>query len=417
MRNDIHFLKSLVYEGARQKQLALSDDILDRINHELSNLMDEKVCEFLLHYKRIIDVCNRLNIVRSPGRGATASSLVCYTLDLTTINPLEYGLHFEKLNPKEGLQYLDIQTDLPAMSRELVLNEIQKEFHDSQLARVVIPLKKDEELMDQHLIHQSVAFKPHACAVVIIQKGDRRLIERDGHYFMPILDYSSEITNIWHYRFNLLALTYLDPIQQFVNERGMEYHPKNYPIDDRVTYELFASGETKGVYMFEADSMKMNLRKLRPKHLKDLTLLCATFRPHALRLLPTMIKSKYSWEVDYPKLSVVERIAEESYGIPFYQETYVELMEQLAGIPRKKAWYYFLSLASGEEEAREEFPNLFVNGCMQIELISENAAKDLAAFMVRHAPSTFQKAHSVCYGLMAYWMGYFNVHFKSAFVK
>ncbi|WP_346855408.1 hypothetical protein [uncultured Draconibacterium sp.] len=411
-------LRKLVFQGLQKKFTIVTDELLDRINYELSHFKSEKLCQYLLNYKRIIDVCNELNLVRSPGRGSPCSLLMNYCLDITTINPLEYNLHAEKVfYTIRAQQNFDIQSDIPAMSRTLLIENLQDKFAGQRVAKVLIPVKEIDEDNNQQIINiDGVAYKPHVCTIVIVPAKYGKIIKRDGNYYLPLNDYRKEILEIWHFRYNLLSLPHLNPIQKLVDEKGVKYHPRNYPIDDNATFMLFTKGKTKGIYGFETDAMKGYLKQMKPNQLKDLSLLYAAFRPQLLHIIPAIIKAKHSEQNYYGTLDIVRRMAEDSYGGVFYQETFVEIIEMLAGVSRKKAWYYYTMLGrEKKQEVMDEFPIIFIEGCKQRGLVSEKDAKFLAANIVKNAYCSFLKSHSDCYGLMAYWMGYFNVHYKSLF--
>jgi len=417
-------LRKLVFQGLQQKFTNITDELLDRINYELSHFKNEKLCQYLLNYKRIIDVCNELNLVRSPGRGSPCSLLMNYCLDITTINPLEYNLHAERVfYAIKAQQSFDIQSDVPAMSRTLLIENLQDEFAGQTVAKVLIPVEENDEDNNQQIINiDGVVYKPHACAIVIVPAKYGKIIKRDGNYYLPLNDYRKEILEIWHLRYNLLSLPHLDPIQRYVNENGEKCHPRNYPINDKATFELFSNGETEGVYLFESESIKRYLKQLKPSGILDIALLHGVFRPKTTEFLPALIKAKHSWEnvrnsYNHNSYKHAELFAKESYGITFYHETFVEEMELLAGFEREKAWNYFFSLAKQEAEIIDDFKMEFIKGCDRCGIFTGEEAKNVSAYMIKHAPYSFQKTHSVCYGLMAYWMGYFNVHYKSVCIK
>lgn len=406
-------LRKIVYKGLKQKFADVSDEILDRLEYELAHFRSDKLCQYLLNYKRIVDVCNNLNIVRSPGRGSPCSLLINYCLDITTINPLEYGLHAERMFfAINDQKHLDIQSDIPAMSRTLLLENLQAEFVGQIVAEVLIPVdEKEDDNKLQFININGFDYKPHASAIVIVPDDYDNIIKRGKHYYLPLQDYRKEILEIWHLRYNLLSLPHLDPIQKYVDTNGSNFHPRNYPINDRATFELFSSGETEGIYLFEYDTIKRYLRQLKPSSIFDIALIHGAFRPKSSKFLPALIKAKHSWENVRDWSDFAELFAKESYGITFYHETFVEEMEVVAGFNRKQAWDYFFSLARQDSEIYNDFENDFIKGSEKCGVFSEEEAKNTVAYMIQYAPDSFQKTHSVCYALLAYWMGYFKVHY------
>ena len=119
-------LKKLVYNGARNKKLPLTDFVLDRLNYELSIIEKQNFCDYFITYSRIIEVCNELNFIRSYNRGSAANSMVSYCLDITKINPIEENLIFERFILPEQITMPDIDIDIPKGHQKNVIKKLKQ---------------------------------------------------------------------------------------------------------------------------------------------------------------------------------------------------------------------------------------------------------------------------------------------------
>ena len=113
MKDNHEKLKKLVYKGARDKKLVITDIVLDRISYELSIIEKQDFTDHFILYSRIIEICNKLNLIRSFGRGCSANSIINYCLDVTKINPIDENLIFERFISPQQKQLPDIDIDIP----------------------------------------------------------------------------------------------------------------------------------------------------------------------------------------------------------------------------------------------------------------------------------------------------------------
>ena len=113
MKDNHEQLKKLVYKGARDKKLVITDIVLDRISYELSIIEKQGFTDYFILYSRIIEICNKLNLIRSFGRGCSANSIINYCLDVTKINPIDENLIFERFISPQQKQLPDIDIDIP----------------------------------------------------------------------------------------------------------------------------------------------------------------------------------------------------------------------------------------------------------------------------------------------------------------
>src|SRR5450756_521370 len=198
------------------------------------------------------------------------------------------------------------------------------------------------------------------------------------------------------------------------------------PENDPVTLELFANGDTTGIFQFESPGMKKHLRNLKPNRFEDLVAMNALYRPGPMEYIPSFIKRKHGQEkIEYDS-PLMEPYLSDTYGITVYQEQVMLQSRALGGFTRgdsdslrkamgKKLIYMMDKLKVKFKEGCLNNPK-FVEGCQEgnkdAEKLIEKIWKDWEAF----ASYAFNKSHSVCYAWVAYQTGYLKANFPAEFM-
>ncbi len=332
-------LRKLIFDGAKSKSLEIDDQTLDRLSYELAVIEKLNQIEYFLIYAKIIEICNGERLLRSYGRGSACGSLVNYCLDITKINPLKNGLFFERfLNPLVST-YVDIDIDIPAGCQEMVVEKLKAElpthfiYYLATLPSAINQNRKD-------LIINNLAYKKHAWAVIITsdQRPDPDSVatfENTEYYYSqalkndPLLDHS---------KYDILELNYLNKLDLIVSKIGQKYHPYNLPLNDKKVFELFKKGDLANVFQFESSSLKRVFAEFIPNSIEDLCIINAMFRPGPMVNIPVLIHSKQKgYRNRFPSDLRVKKILNETYGLLIYQETSIQLLNEISGFSLSEA--------------------------------------------------------------------------------
>jgi len=213
----------------------------------------------------------------------------------------------------------------------------------------------------------------------------------------------------------LRTLTVVHDTVQMLRKKGIRVDPDNLPLDDKETYELFAEGNTVGIFQFESSGMQEYLRKLKPNRIEDLIAMNALYRPGPMDNIDSYIARKHGKEkIEYlhPKL---EPILKETYGIIVYQEQVMRIASELAGFSLGKADILRRAMGKKKVEVMEKLKVEFLQGC-QANGIDEKTANDIYELIFKFAKYGFNKSHSAAYAILAYQTAYLKRHYPAEFM-
>ncbi len=274
----------------------------------------------------------------------------------------------------------------------------------------------------------------HACGVIISRdplidtlpvmptEGEKLLTTQyDGHFVEPVGLLKMDFLG-------LKTLTVEKECVSLLKDcRGLDVNPDDIPVDDRETYELFGRGETTGLFQFESEGMKSNLRLLQPDRFEDLVAMNALYRPGPMAYIPTYIARKQGREpvkYDHP---LMEKYLKDTYGVTVYQEQVMLLSRLLGNFTRGESDTLRKAMGKKNLALMEELFVKFEKGCLENpEFRAEDCAKsesdakklihkiweDWKAF----AQYAFNKSHAVCYAWVAYQTGYLKAHYPAEFM-
>jgi DNA polymerase-3 subunit alpha len=214
----------------------------------------------------------------------------------------------------------------------------------------------------------------------------------------------------------LTTLTILDWTLRFV--RGLDPTSKvkleAIPLDDPVTYRVFAQADTTGVFQFESRGMRDLLARAKPDRFEDIVALVALYRPGPMELIPEFVRRKHGGRVDYPDPRV-EPILKPTYGIMVYQEQVMQIAQVIGGYSLGGADLLRRAMGKKLPEEMAQHRNSFVAGAAKNE-VSARKGHELFDLMEKFAGYGFNKSHAAAYALVAYQTAYFKAHHASAFI-
>ena len=416
--SEIDILSKLVFDGARSKNLEINDLTLDRLSLELSAIEKLNQIEYFLIYAKIIEICNAEGLLRSYGRGSASGSLVNYCLDITKINPLKYGLIFERfLNPLAA-KFVDIDIDIPSGYQEWVVKKLKAELPTYFIYFLAtLPSDINEKNIDLGINNRT--YKKHACGVIITsdKRPDAELIatyENTEYY------HSQDVKNdllIEYSKFDILELDYLNKLDLIAKKIGPQYHPYNLPLDDKLVFEFFKKGDLSNIFQFKATSLKKIFAEFMPDSIEDLCIIHAMFRPGSFNNIPHLIHNKQNgcrnW---FPSDLRVQNILSETYGLLVYQETFIILLNEISGFTYSEAELFRRKLTwTKDHEEIAQLKTRFVIGCKENSSLKVEEIEQLAQLILGQIMLVFNKSHSLCYSIIAYWGAYYKTHFEKEF--
>jgi DNA polymerase-3 subunit alpha len=460
------YLQRLCYEGLTKRfpNTHENAELRDRLDFELDVLNKTGFTSYFLITWDFIDYAKRNGIPVGPGRGSAAGSLIAYVLGITDLDPLKYGLFFERFLNPERVSPPDIDVDFCYNRRGEVIEYVRKKYGERSVAQIItfgtlgakmairdvgrvmglsygeadrlakmIPfdpkmtLKKaledspdfkrayDEEDLTRQVIDSALTLEGvsrqagvHAAGVVISDKdlADYVPLTLDDHGGI-VTQYSMEpLGELGLLKMDFLGLKTLTVIQDALDvielTTGEKIAPHEIPLEDGPTFALLSRAQNIGVFQVESPGMCDLCRRLKPQSIGDIIALVALYRPGPMENIPAYSERKLGSvpiEYDHPLL---EPILKETYGIMIYQEQVMQAAQVLAGYTLGGA--DLLRRAMGKKKAEEMAKQraIFIEGCAKTNNIKTDKANQLFDVLDKFAGYGFNKAHSACYGLLAY---------------
>ena len=472
---DSHLTK-LCYDGLKQKLPNADERIISRLEYELSVVKKMGFSGYFLIVQDFINFAHAKNISVGPGRGSTAGSLVAFSLGITEINPLEYGLYFERfLNPGRK-KMPDIDIDFCDTRRSEVIDYVTNKYGKEKVTQIItfgtmaaravirdvgrvldmpyaevdqiakrIPLlghftlseaiQKDGELKNFQEKYPALFqiskileglprhASKHAAGVVIARES---LTEYTPLYQVSegeiLTQYSMEaLDKIGLLKMDLLGLKTLSLLDNTVeiikSTKGIDIAPEKLSLDDAPTYKLLQAAKTIGIFQLESEGMRELMKKMRPVAFKDLIALLALYRPGPLGggQVDAFVKRREGKEpIDYPHPSL-KSILEDTHGIILYQEQVMQIASEIANFSLADADDLRAAMGKKIPEVMDEKRTQFVKGAKQ-NGISESKANKIFDYMAYFAGYGFNKAHSTAYAFISYRTSYLKANFPLEFM-
>ncbi len=473
------YLVELSEIGLEEKFPQASPAIKERLEHELKVIKDMGFVSYFLIVWDFIHHAKKNNIPVGPGRGSAAGSLVSYLLGITSINPLKYGLLFERFLNPQRLGLPDIDIDFCYERRGEVIDYVTQKYGKGNVAQIVtfgtmqaravvrdvgrvmgiayadvdriakmIPpdpgyslkdaLESEPELKNLYkndaqitkLINIALTLEglnrhasTHAAGVVIADKpldNYMPLFEtQNGQmttgYSMSVLE---KIGLLKVDFLGLRTLTVIDQTKKIIKKtKGLGVDIDNLPLNDANTYKLLTSGQTIGIFQVESSGMRDLLRKLEPDRFEDLIALLALYRPGPIGsgMLDDFMQRRHGRVSIKYQHPRLEKILKETYGIIVYQEQIMQIVSELAGFTLAQADLLRRAIAKKIPEVMEQQRKGFILGCIKND-VSESVANKIFDLIEYFSGYGFNKSHSAAYAMISYRTAYLKANFPVEFM-
>jgi DNA polymerase-3 subunit alpha len=451
----------------------------ERLAFELNVIESMKYPGYFLIVSDFIQWAKTQGIPVGPGRGSGAGSLVAYSLTITDLDPIRFGLLFERFLNPERVSMPDFDIDFCQDRRDEVIGYVQERYGRERVAQIItfgtlqargvlrdvgrvlqmpygqvdklcklvpqnpanpISLKRaieDEPRLQAERDRDPVVARAfdiaqkleglhrhastHAAGIVI---GERPLSElvplyRDPKSNMPVTQFNMkwvEPAGLVKFDFlGLKTLTVLDTAVRLVRKRDIDVDLLRIPLDDAKTYEMLARGETVGIFQVESQGMRRALVDMRPDRFEDLIVLVALYRPGPMANIPTYCARKLGQEPIEYLHPKLEPILAATYGIITYQEQVQQIARELSGYSLGKA--DILRRAMGKKDKKEMAAQRgdFISGAVERGVVRADAEVIFDA-CAKFAEYGFNKSHSAPYALLTYQTAYMKANYPVEFL-
>jgi len=469
-------LEAMRAKGYLKHDLA---EYAERLDREIRMIQQMKFSGYFLIVWDFIRYAKGEGIPVGPGRGSAAGSLVGYAMSITDIDPLQYGLLFERFLNPERVSMPDIDVDFCMNRRGEVIQYVTQKYGRDRVAQIItfntlgaraaikdvgrvleIPFQDVERLTKlvpgvlnisledaiktEPGFNEAAAKDPrvadvlavalrleglarncsvHAAGVVISPQPLQELVplyKTNRDEIVTQFDMNG-LDKLQLLKMDFLGLTTLTLIQdalRLIEKRhGVKIVPEDLPLDDKDTYAVFCKGFTSGVFQFESSGMRDILRRYQPSRLEDLTALNALYRPGPIQggMVDDFIERKWGRRAVQYDLPELKELLEETYGVIVYQEQVMQISNRLAGYSLGDADLLRRAMGKKKLEEMEKQRARFVEGAVTRGFPQKKIEK-IFDLMEQFAGYGFNKSHSAAYAYLAFVTAYLKAHYPVDFM-
>lgn len=494
-KNQVEYLKYLVYEGAKKRYGSISEKVRERLDFELGVIHTMGFEGYFLIVQDFIKAARDLGVRVGPGRGSAAGSAVAYCLTITDIDPIRYNLLFERFLNPERISMPDIDIDFDDVGRQQVIDWVVDKYGQSQVAQIatfgtmaakssirdvgrvmglphpetdrlakLVPNRPGTKLNkifkpvseisgdwpadDMQRIRELQGVKQrddlegevlrlatklegsvrnlglHAAGVIIAPDDITKYIpvctSKDSDLYVTQFD-GSVVEDAGMLKMDFLGLKTLSIINDALKNIEVRHGSEaaididDIPLDDEQTLELFQQGDMIGIFQFESEGMRKNLRELKPTNIEDIIAMNALYRPGPMDYIPQFINRKHGKEpIEYPH-EWLEEILKPTYGIMVYQEQIMQTAQIMAGYTLGKADMLRRAMGKKKHEVMQEHRKIFIEGAVAKGVKSEKA-EEIFDIMAKFASYGFNRSHAAAYSVLAFQTAYLKAHYPAEFM-
>jgi len=465
----VHGLSQGTTDEDYQKRLAFEIDVINRMNY----------AGYFLIVADFIKWAKAHDIPVGPGRGSGAGSLVAYALTITDLDPIQFGLLFERFLNPERVSMPDFDIDFCQDRRGEVIDYVQQRYGRDQVAQIITfgtlqargvlrdvgrvlqmpygQVDKLTKLVPQNpaapvTLAAAIASEPklqafrdedavvarafdiaqrlegltrhastHAAGIVI---GDRPLSElvplyRDPKSDMPVTQFNMkwvEPAGLVKFDFlGLKTLTVLDVAVKLLKQRNIHIDLATLPITDAPSYQMLAKGDVVGVFQVESQGMRRALVDMRPDRFEDIIALVALYRPGPMANIPTYCARKHGDEEPEYLHPMLEPILKETFGVIIYQEQVMQIAQVMAGYSLGDADLLRRAMGKKIRAEMEKQRAVFIAGAVK-NGVAKGQADTIFELLAKFADYGFNKSHAAAYALVSYHTAYMKAHYPVEFL-
>jgi len=465
-------------ERIKQHNIKDSKPYYEQAEFELQVIIGMGFPGYFLIVADYIDWCRKNDVLTGPGRGSGAGSIVAWALGITHVDPLKYGLLFERFLNPDRISMPDFDVDFEPTGIERVLAYICDKYGHDSVCRIItfgslqargairdigrvysmpysksdrfsklIPqdaktlkdavdasseiqdiLANDEDMNKVVRVAQELEgslrnLGQHACGVVIGDRPTTKIapVYRDPANPLPSCQYDGHyLESAGLIKFDFLGLETLVVLKYATRliqqTRGINIDLDKIPTDDEKTMKLWQAGMTEGIFQFDAPFVQQTLRKMHPTSFLEISALNALNRPGPIAFIPQFIARMHGEEpIEYVHPKA-EPILKESYGIIVYQEQVMMLTRALAGFTRGQSDTVRKAMGKKKLDLLAQLEIKFLDGCEAEQTLDRATAKDLWEKFKEFAKYAFNKSHAIAYSIVANQCAYLKANYTPEFL-
>lgn len=475
-KSDSEYLEKLCREGLVKRYGNVKPEHEERLKHELGIINTMGFASYFLIVADFINYAKSQGIPVGPGRGSGAGAMVAYTLGITDICPLKYGLLFERFLNPDRLSMPDLDIDFADTGRDEVIQYVRKKYGEEKCAQIItfgsmqarlvikdvaramgftptesnniaklIPQNSSivEALKTSADLAKLVKSEPKVEKLINTSQKLEGLKRHTGVHAAGMVIANEEITNYSPLAkgsrdiittqydgvvlpnlgllkvdfLGLRTLTIIDDCVKLVQNKKPDFDIGTIPLDDKKTYELLAEAKALGVFQLESKGMRDLIRKLKPTNIDDIIALIALYRPGPMRsgMLDDFVERKHGRkkiEYDHP---LQEPILASTYGVILYQEQVMKMAIALAGFTPGEADGLRKAMSKKNPEIIQELSEKFIKGAEKNK-INKKTADKIYNNIVNFAGYGFNKSHSAAYGIVSYRTAYLKANYPLEYI-
>ena len=445
----------------------IPEDYRKQFDYECKTISECGFAKYMLIARDLTDFAHKRGIYIGM-RGSAAASLVCYGLAMTDVDPIEYGLTFERFLNPERVEIPDIDLDIQDDRRDELIQYVYEKYGRDRVCQIatfgslkaraavrdcgrvlgmdlaevdrvckMIPavpvgITIDQALDDNPEMRAAYNGRPDVKRLLDTAKSLEGLSRNVGVHAAgvlisddPVTDHvpvqyggkgevvaqlaKKDIAKVGLVKTDILGLANLTILAKAVENvkrsRGIDVDIMDIPLDDAKTFDMLGRGDTNGVFQLESAGMRRNVTDLKPNSVRELAAIVALYRPGPMAFIPNFVRSKFSREPITYLHPDLEPILSETYGVIAYQEQVLQIARAIGGFSLGQADVLRKAMSSKDREIMDQQRAKFLEGAETQGVDAKIAAK-IYEQIEPFAGYAFNKAHAVCYAFVAYRTAY-----------
>ena len=476
-RDNTGYLRELCMMGLEERYPVVSEELQQRIQYELETIEKMGYVEYFLIVWDFINYARSNRIMVGPGRGSAAGSLVAYALKITDIDPIKYGLIFERFLNPERISMPDIDIDFCYERRQEVINYVIEKYGEDKVAQIItfgtmkakaavrdvgralnvsygevdaiakaIPFELNmtiQKALDMNpelkamyenspvaakILDMAMALEglsrhasTHAAGVVISKKSLSEYVP----LYVADKGVSTQFPMTTIEELGLLKMDFLglrnltvirDALDLIEENHGIRLDLSKMEYDDPKVYELISAGNTQGVFQLESGGMTQFMKNLKPDCFEDIVAGISLYRPGPMNSIPIYIENKKNPATIQYLHECLEPILSVTYGCLVYQEQVMQIVRDLAGYSYGRSDLVRRAMSKKKMDVMLKEQEHFLKGAWENKGIPEATAKEIFGQMISFAEYAFNKSHAAAYAVIAYQTAYLKAYYPVEFM-
>ncbi len=473
------YLQALVFKGLEKRirgRKVNKEVYVDRINYELSVIDSMGYNDYFLIVWDFVKYAKKNKYLVGPGRGSAAASLVSYCLGITSVDSIAHDLVFERFLNPERITLPDIDMDLPDDKRDDVIKYVRDYYGVSKVASIctfgtfksksairdtarvinfegvlLTQLTKESDnystiadmmessdtvvnIMNQNKEAQKLLIlaskvegllrhvSTHAAGIIVTERDmtDHTPVQVGLLDMIQTQYEAKDLEDLGLLKIDFLGLRNLASIDkicqliEFKEKKKVDIY--KVPLNDKATFELLKRVDTTGIFQLESRGMRSLIGQMQIDSFEDIVTILALFRPGPMENIPSYIKRRNNQEkVTYPH-KILEDVLKPTNGIIIYQEQIIQIANLFAGYSLGEADVLRRAVSKKTLRVLQEERKNFVKKAMQLNR-DEKTSNEIYDYIVKFANYGFNKAHSVAYAMVSYWMAYLKANYPKYFIS